>query len=100
MSQKKRQFSDEFKAEAVSMVLNQGLSRTEVCRSLGLCHSVLRRWINNSTSTGEITGGTPVKPLTAEQKRIEQLEKQVRQLQQERDILKKSTAFFVKELKL
>ncbi len=42
---KRRQYSTEFKAEAVKLVLEQGLSRAQASRDLGVTESVLCRWV-------------------------------------------------------
>lgn len=45
MSKQRRTFSAEFKREAAALVLDQGYSHIEACRSLGVVDSALRRWI-------------------------------------------------------
>lgn len=92
MVKQRRKFSSEYKLEAVKLVLEQGYSVSQACASLGVGESVLRRWIKQvkSEQNGIVLVGN--KPLTAEQKRIKELEKQVKELQLEKEILKKATA--------
>jgi len=71
---------------------------SQICKSLELGESAVRRWIQQLEA--EQAGGTGIgKPLTAEQQRIRQLEAENRQLRMDNDILKKASAFFARELK-
>ncbi len=45
MSKQRRTFSAEFKREAAALVLDQGYSHIDACRSLGVVDSALRRWV-------------------------------------------------------
>jgi len=83
----RRQYSDEFKAEAVQMLLD-GHSATSVASRLGLSGtSILYRWKANL-----ITASGPA--ATALETRVQELEKELRRVEQERDILKKALAIF------
>jgi transposase len=101
MMKKRKQYSKEFKTEAVMMVKDQGRSIDDVCQSLSIGQTALRRWIklhgtdpnSTNTSVGSMTE-------TAENLRIKELEKQVKTLQKERDLLKKSISFFAREIDL
>lgn len=101
MMKKRKQYSKEFKTEAVLMVTDQGRSIDDVCQSLSVGQTALRRWIHlhdaepNSTNTraGSMTD-------SPDSIRIKELEKQVKTLQKERDVLKKSIAFFAREIDL
>ena len=80
------------------MVRDQGLSVSEVCRSMELGETAVRRWV--AQYDAECAGGPGVgKPLTAEQQRIRQLEAENRQLREDNTLLKKASAFFARELK-
>jgi len=92
---KRRFFSEEFKREAVSLVVDQGYSCAEAGRSLGIRGSLIGRW-KRALETGESTFQGNGR-LTADQERIRELEAEVRRLRMEKDILKKATAFFVQE---
>jgi transposase len=94
----RREFDASFKLEVVRMVKDQGLSVTDVCRSMDLGETVVRRWVKQYET--ELSGQPGVgKPLTAEQQRIRQLEAENRQLRMDNDVLKKASAFFARELK-
>jgi transposase-like protein len=83
----RRQYSDELKAEAVQMLLD-GHSAESVVSRLGLSGcSVLYRWKANLVSASGPAA-------TALEARVQELEKELRRVEQERDILKKALAIF------
>ena len=93
---KRRTYSREFKAQAVQMVTDQGLSVSEVAGDLGVHPSLLQKWKKRfGESADRVSSGNG--RLSAEQEELRQLRSEVRQLRMERDILKKATAFFAKE---
>jgi transposase len=96
MSKQRRSFSTEFKREAALLVLDQGYTLIEACRSLGVADSVLRRWVQQLQQ--ERHGMTPkTKALTAEQQKIQELEARIHRLEREKAILKKATALLMSE---
>jgi len=96
MEKQRRSFSTEFKQEAACLVLDQGYSFLEACRSLDIGETALRRWVQQLEF--ERGGGTPVsKALTAEQSRIQELEARVHRLEREKVILKKATALLMSD---
>ncbi|WP_199731329.1 IS3 family transposase [Paraburkholderia sp. RAU2J] len=89
MTRRRRQFDTSFKLEVVRMVRDQGLSVSEVCRSMDLVETAVRRWV--AQYDAERAGGPGEgKPLTAEQQRIRQLEAENRQLREDNALLKKA----------
>ena len=92
----RRQFSREFKLEAVKLVAERGVSISQAARGLGLGETVLRRWVREQTTDPQqaFPGNGVMKPEQAE---IERLRKEVSKLKMERDILKKAAAYFAKE---
>jgi len=90
-------YTEEFKANAVRMVLAEGLTRTEVARRLETSFQNVSRWVKEAQERhSDFTENAESNSLL--KKKIQEQEKQIRQLQMERDILKKATAFFAKEL--
>lgn len=78
------------------MVLDQGYSHMEACRSVGIGESVLRRWVLQLQS--ERRGITPQsKAMTPDQQRIQELEARIERLEREKSILKKATALLMSE---
>jgi transposase len=90
----RRRFSDEFKAQTVRLVLDEGKSVTAVARELDLVPSAVGVWVKHALAdrTKGKTGLT-----TAEREELARLRKENRILQEERDILKKAAAFFAKQ---
>jgi len=94
---KNQNYTEELKTNAVRMVLVEGLTRTEVERRLETSFQNVSRWVNEAQEkqSDEAENGESKSLL---KKKIKEQEKQISQLQMERDILKKATAFFAKEL--
>ena len=92
----KRQFSREFKLEAVKLVKERGVSIAQASRDLDVHENVLRKWVRDVTAdpVHAFPGQGQMKPEQAE---IDRLRKEVAKLKMERDILKKAAAFFAKE---
>jgi transposase len=91
----RRRFSDEFKAGAVRLVLEEGKSVTRVSKDLDLTPSALSKWLEQvRADQGKSKRGT----LTTEEKEeLGRLRKENRELRMERELLKKWAAFFAKE---
>jgi transposase len=81
----RRQFSEEFRAQAVRLVLDEGKTVGAVARELDLTASALRLWVEHARAdrTGGKTGLT-----TAEREELARLRKENRILLEEREILK------------
>ena len=94
--QKRRNFSREFKLEAVRLVKERGVSVAQAARDLDLHENVLRKWIREVSADPQqaFPGHGQMKP---EQLEIARLRKEVAKLKAERDLLKKAAAFFAKE---
>jgi transposase len=96
MINQRRSFSPEFKNEAASLVVKQGYSVSEACRSLGVGETALRRWIEQLDQ--EHAGVTPKsKALTPEQQQIQELQARINRLEREKAILKKATALLMSD---
>jgi transposase len=89
----RRRFSEEFKAGAVRLVLDEGRTIGGVARELDLTPSSLGRWVSQAQAdrTKGRTGLT-----TAEREELARLRKENRELRLDREILKKAAAFFAK----
>ena len=90
----RRQFTEEFRTGAVRLVVDEGKTVGAVARELDLPPSSLAKWVSQARadrSQGK-TGLT-----TAEREELARLRKEVRILAEEREILKKATAFFAKQ---
>ena len=93
--QRRRRFTDEFKAGAVRLVLIEGRSVHGAALDLGVHPASLSRWAEQARANqGTSKRGT----LTTEEKEeLTRLRKENRELRLEREILKKAAAFFAKE---
>ncbi len=92
----RKKYSKEFKLDAISLVTDQGYTRIEAARSLGIQANMLGRWIKEQQADdGQAFRGNG--KLTPEQDEIRTLKTQVKRLEMEKDILKKATVFFAKE---
>ena len=95
----RRSYSDEYKRQAVELVLSSSRSAKSVSKELGLDGSVLSRWVKERDTVA--AGGSAVAPNSqaavpsADQADlIARLQRENEQLRMERDILKKSIAIF------
>jgi transposase len=96
----RRSFSDEFKAGAVRLVLEEKRPVRRVARELNIVPSALGRWVENEKERLGIAPPRPTTPsvlTTDERAELEQLRKRVRELEVDKAILKKAAAFFAKE---
>ena len=80
---KRRQYTDEFRLDAISLVVDQGYTRVEAARSFGIDAG-----IHAFRGNGK---------LSPDQQEVRALKAEVKRLKMERDILKKATAFFAAE---
>jgi len=95
---RRRKYDRDFKRNAVLLSSEPGRAVAEVAKNLGIAKDLLYRWrreyhLSNGTP---VFTGNGVEALTDEQKRIRELEKELRETQMERDILKKAMAIFSK----
>jgi transposase len=90
----RRSFSPEFKAEVVALVRQSGKTVGSVARELDLTETAVRAWVRQA----DIDDGRRADGLTtAERTEMAQLRKQLREVTEERDILKRAVAFFARE---
>ena len=89
---KRRNYTKEFKEEAVRLITEEGYSYAEAGRNLGVNPNLLSRWKREFEGV-EIDPGS----AAAMQAELKQLRKENKRLKLEREILKKAAAFFAKE---
>jgi transposase len=94
----KRVFTHEYRAEAVKLVIEQGMGVTEAARKLAVSVKTYARWVQlartNSLATVDAHRTQPVTDLQAE---VSRLKRELAVACEERDILKKATAYFAKQ---
>ncbi len=90
----RRKYTEDFKRDAVVLVTEQDYKVTDAARSLGIGDNLLRRWKQGFED--EVSG----KSLsTDEREELKQLRKENRTLRMEKDILKKASQYFAREMK-
>ena len=90
----KKEYTAEFKTEAVKMVLEQHMTRSSVAKRLGVNYHTIREWVQLAQSASPVSLVSKELPL---EEQVRQLQKENARLRMEREILKKATAFFAKE---
>jgi transposase-like protein len=90
---KRREFTNEFKMEAVQLAERGDVPVTQVARDLGLHETVLRRWMGQFGTRADGTRLTP-----DEREELLRLRREVKRVTMERDILKKAVGIFSREL--
>ena len=97
MARERRQFSAEYKREAVRLV-DDGRAVLDVARSLGIRADMLRKWRRQLTTAGDPVDAFPGHgKLPSQDEEIRQLRRENDVLRQARDFLKRATVFFAKE---
>jgi transposase len=97
MGEKRKQYTREFKVEAVRLLEESGRSKAQVARELGIHESLLTRW------KAHLEGHIPAEAflgngrLSAAEQEVRRLRRENEQLRQERDFLRKTAAYFARE---
>jgi len=96
MSQKRtyKQYPREYKEEAVALVTEQGYSVPKAAESLGINPNMLYKWKDKLEAESE---GKTLQE--SEREELKRLRKENKELRMEKEILKKASAFFAKEMK-
>ena len=89
-------YSPEFRQKAAQLVTEQGYSVREAAESMGVGLSTMEKWVKQLRSGA---AGRPLKgaPVTPEQQRIRELEKKIKRIETENEILKKATALLMSD---
>ena len=89
----RRSYGVEFKRDAVKLVINGGRSPREVAKGLGINENVLYRWIKQYREDPEnaFPGNGNLKP---EDEELRRLRRELEDVKEERDILKKAVGIF------
>ena len=97
MSKKNRvMVTPQQKLEYAKLMIEDGYTNAKIQEISGSCSSAISRWKRQYLA--ELKGKTPkAKALTSDQQRIQKLEKQLDRTKKDNEILKKATAFFVRD---
>ena len=92
----RRQYSDELRAEAVRMIINEGYSHTQVSRKLSIPKGTIGAWVAQFKKEGPepLPGNPSLGEVLAENAK---LRKELAEAKMREEILKKATAYFAKE---
>ena len=89
-----RKYGVEFRAEAIRLVIESGVSIPQAARDLGVSVWTLRDWLKKHR---EAAGGSPQMRRESLEEENRRLKRELAVLRQEREILKKAAAYFAKE---
>lgn len=92
---KRRRYTAEFKAEAVGLVAASGRPLAQIARELGINEQCLRNWKRQAIRLRRTDGVDP--NHFAQQEENRRLRRELARVTEERDILKKATAFFANQ---
>lgn len=81
-------FTPEFRHEIAMMVIEGGQKPKAVSDTTGIGKSTIERWVRELKKSG-YSAANPKAPITADQARIRELEREVKKLREDKDILKK-----------
>lgn len=89
-------FSPGFRHEAAQLVVEKGYTIREAAESMGVGLSTMDKWVKQlrASPSGQSVKGAPV---TSEQQRIRELEKKIKRIETENEILKKATALLMSD---
>ena len=90
----RRSFTPEFKRSAVALVIEQKYTRTQAAGNLGIGVATLDNWLHDYR---RLNGSAGVAEELDLKQRVAALERDLRRVTMERDILKKATAYFAKD---
>ena len=91
-----RNFSPEFRLEAAQLVVDQNYSIREAAQAMNVGKSTMDKWVRQLRQ--ERSGESPkATPMTPDQRKIRELEKRIRQIELEKEILKKATALLMSD---
>ena len=93
MAEKRRQYTEEFKREAIRLVTEQGYGVSETARNLGINAHMLGRWKRDFDTNGSAAFSGHGR-MASDQEELQRLRDENKRLRMERDILKKALGFF------
>ena len=96
MGKKVQSYTVEFRAEAVKLVLAQGLTLQEASQRISVPKGTLANWVANARR-GKPVGAPGVRTVAELEGENKRLRKELAQMRMERDIVKKAAAYFARE---
>ena len=94
MGQARKKYTQEYKDEAVELVVSSGRPIAEIARDLGINEATLGGWVSRAKESGKVRE----KPLGADERaELDAAREEIRRLKMERDFLKKAAAWFASQ---
>lgn len=95
-----RKFSPTFKKQTAELVTVKGYTYAQACAASGVGDTALRRWVHQLQT--ELSGTTPdnATAMTAEHLEIQRLRARIRDLEEDKEILKKATALLMSDARI
>jgi transposase len=93
----RQSYTTEFRRQAVEMVARDGLSIAEASRRLSLSPKTLTNWVRRAKHGDSPAAPAPRREVTDVEAELSRLRRENAELRMERDILKKSAAYFASE---
>ncbi|MDP8263368.1 MAG: transposase [Candidatus Ancaeobacter aquaticus] len=94
---KRGRYPKEFKIEAVRLLKEGGRPASELAMQLGVKRTLLYRWKDETTEKGPNAFGGSGRPKSDQLSEITKLKQELKEVKEERDIFKKTAAYFVKD---
>lgn len=91
---KKKYYDEEFKAGAVKLAQESSKSSAQIAEDLGIKPSLLYSWLKKARQPEEVKAA--MARLQSQEQEIKQLKREMKIIKEERDILKKATAYFAR----
>lgn len=89
-----RQYTDEFKSEAVKQVLERGFTVVDVATRIGVPKHTLYAWVQSAKKAARSTA--PAAVTASDSAEVRRLKAELKRITEERDILKKAAAYFAR----
>jgi len=90
-------FSPEFKLEVAELVIDHGYTIRKACEAMNVSKSSVENWVRQLRKERDGEAPKTSTPITAEQRRIKELENRIKRLETEKDILKKGMALLMSD---
>jgi transposase len=92
----RRTFTPEFRLESAQLVLDQGYSIREAANAMNVGKSTMDKWVRQLTSERKGLSDQP-NALSPDKRKIQELEKRIKRIEMEKEILKKATALLMSD---
>jgi len=98
MTKKTRpRFTPEFRLESAQLVVEQNYSVREAAEAMGVGKSTMDKWVRQLRAERAGNHAGPATPMTPDQRKIRELEKRIKRVELEKEILKKATALLMSD---